>query len=607
MSSRKFNYILYQKRRLRAKQEKLLPPHYTAILFKCMLVCVSGSFTVGYQSIVMNSASIAYDKWLDNWYWNHKDKQHDRDSFWLLKQFIQSSLYSLFAIGAIFGAYMMAGHAHDCGIKRAFRFSLVPATIGYSFLCITGLLQVLTFLLIGRFFIGIHCGYLSVLIPCYILELTYHDNRSHTFAACLIAYCLGALISALLGHQDVLGRIDNLDIYMSLSVITYAGQWLFMRHYGLIGIRDYYIQGQDRDDGEALVKEICSKADKQKEILLDCDKERNYIWTSRIYTGETNSPKEVLLSKGFRKQVIVACCLQIMLQICTNNIFMATCSKLLTNRGYSLDMISRTSIVSGCGMFTMSVWSYKLIQKCGRRTLLLAGLVGMVFAQIYLNLILAFVQNDPPYIPDLDKLSDELIIEKMLGSNIDPEKYQLRRVDDLTREYCYEIGLFFLGMAYTIGPLIICPLYTAELFTQEVRYNGLSLTVAIGWSFSLLTTIYVPLADYHMELYIFVPSIMSTIACLILVHRYFIETKDKSFVAISDLYRDIKQESYELREIKPEPETGPELELEPESEPDSEPEAEPDKEKLVILFDDTEIVYDKLKDERRYLSPFLFR
>lgn len=527
-------------------QDQIQPTNYPPLLLKCLIACMFGTFSIGYQSNVMHVSWKVHDRWLDEWYWQYIDKEHTPATLWLLKQYLQCSFYSTFVIGGIIGSYLAASYANKEGVKQAIHSSAIPATFAYTFICVTGLLEYISFLYIGRLFIGVHCGFLSVLIYCYLLELTRRQIRGQCFALCQVGYATGVMLAASLGHQDLLGRLDNLDIYMSFSVLTYAGQWLMMSHICPIAPRDFYIKQDKLAETRDILGKLCYKQQEIEETIRECLQERKYIWESRYQIGPANRPIEIILSRGLRKQTRIAICVQLVYQMSTINLLMASSSRVLENRKFTFEMANRTAIVAGIGLVVASVWSWNLIQKYGRRTLLLAGLMGIIVTQIYLTLVLLYVHDKPTIKPvpegrpHHNKITGELTLDEP------DEKF---KIDMSPRETCYQIGLFLFSMAYAIGPLVITPLYTAELFTQESRFASVSLSVTIGWLFSFFEAAIIPIADYYMGSFIFIPFILGIAACSTYVHRDVLETKDMDLIAISELYREVKYQAYELQVV----------------------------------------------------------
>jgi len=304
-------------------------------------------------------------------------------------------------------------------------------------------------LLMGRLITGFGVGMMSILVPLYLMEIAPVEKRGFIVSSNQIAMAIGSLLA-----------------YFSNYLFADSQNWRLMFGLGIIAAIVQFIALQFID--ETLSKSLSEKTPSWKDIFVPANR-------SRLRAGLT---------------------LAIFQQITGISIPIYFAPKIFQALGQSspAGATLATFAISTFNLLFIAL-SFWLVDKVGRRPLLLWGMSGMVISL----LTLAFAMS-----------TDSPLAIVLAGS-----------------------GLLALTASYAIGIGPITPLFIAEIFPPSIRGQTMAFTGFIGWIFNYLVALtFLPLSALITSEGIFSVYALFGLLAIVLIAKKFPETKGKTLLEI---------------------------------------------------------------------------
>lgn len=316
---------------------------------KYILVCTSaatlGGFLFGYDTAVVNG-SIEY-------------LVRDFDLSAGLEGWAASSAL----IGCIFGA-MLAGIIGDrFGRKKALLLCAVLFTVSAVGSAIP---RTLTFFVWARFIGGLGVGGASMLSPMYIAEIAPEKIRGRLVSIYQLAIASGILIAFLINMliQRMGDTAWNTD---------FGWRWMFGSEvipaviFGLVLLivpesPRWLMKMGRRSEAMAILARITGQTHAEFEVAQ----------IQESLSHEEGKFSE-LFTSGYRMALIVGVCLAIFQQLCGIQVVMYYSTKIMKSVGSSMDAAFTATVVMGVVMVLFTFVAIWLVDKVGRRVLLITG------------------------------------------------------------------------------------------------------------------------------------------------------------------------------------------------------------------------------------------
>lgn len=359
-----------------------------------------------------------------------------REAFFLSSS-AQEVVVSAVLIGAVIGA-SVSGTLAD---KYGRRIMIIIASIIFGAGAIfTALTPDVYYLIAGRIVVGIAIGMASFIAPLYIAEVAPSNIRGALVSLNQLAITVGIVVSYLVdyalapsgGWRWMLGLavIPSVILGVGMYFMPYSPRWLMSKGFAdraravLEKIRGTKIVGQE-------IKEI-------KESL---SAERESKWSD-------------LLDPAIRRALIIGVGLAIFQQLTGINTVIYYAPTILLFAGLQSAAISILA-TAGIGVINviLTVVAILLIDRVGRRPLLLGGLVGMIISLLILGMAFA-----------LPGLSGSLGLLAVISLMI-------------------YVGSFAIGL----GPVFW--LMISEIYPLKIRGRAMSTATVVNWAMNLLVAI----------------------------------------------------------------------------------------------------------------------
>ena len=316
------------------------------ILLKCTFAAALGGLLFGYDTVIINGAMI------------------DLVKYFQLSPSLQGWTVSSALFGCILGTILIGNPGDKYGAKRLLQI-LAVMFLASSIGC--GVASNISVFIIFRFVGGLAIGGSSVLCTVYISEISPPKHRGVLAATFQLAIVLGILLSLItnymllnIGEQNwrwmlYSGAIPAVAFFLMLLVIKRSPRWLVKK--GRI------------DEAKKIIEELSSHEIDAEQTISEIQKS--------IHT-EITGKKINLFKRPYRKIIYIGIFVGIFNQLTGIGVVFYYSSQIFSIAGFSADNSMVQSVILGATNLIFTLLAMSVIDKVGRKKLLLFGQMGMV-------------------------------------------------------------------------------------------------------------------------------------------------------------------------------------------------------------------------------------
>ena len=428
-----------------------------------------GSFMFGYDTGVISGALLFIKRDLG------------------LSDFQQGSVVSVLLIGAIIGAITEGRIADRIGRRAALGLIGVTFAVG---LAVAALAHSYGVLLVGRVIIGFGVGGVSALIPTYLSEISPAQIRGRVLSLNQLLITIGLLVSYIVdlvfsGSEDWramfwVGVIPSAALVFVSLRVPESFSWQF--HHGKV-----------KEAKSAMTSLGGAEAAQQAIDNMKREDEAQQRAKTEQETGRRGL--RVLSAPRLRAAVVVAVTLAVLQQFVGINTIMYYAPTIMENVGLSASNAILYSVFIGVINLATTIVSFRLVDRVGRRPLLLGSLGGMLVTLVLLGL--SFVADWPAQISLLFIL------------------------------------LYIISFAIGMGPVFW--VLVAEIFPPGDRAQGTSLASTFNWSANFAVSLaFLPLIAAIGQGETFWLFAVVCVFAVWFVGRYVPETRQREFLEVDE-------------------------------------------------------------------------
>ncbi|HVY73574.1 MAG TPA: sugar porter family MFS transporter [Puia sp.] len=430
-----------------------------AFLLRCTLIAALGGFLFGFETAVISGADKSIQK------------------LWSLDSFWQGFTVASSLIGTVIGAAIAGIPAQRWGRKKALTIIALMYLI-----CAIGCALTSTWILFVSFRMigGIAVGASSVIGPMYISEIAPAKLRGRLAASFQLNIVAGIFIAYLTNFLFVHLGDDAWRWMLGIMVIP-AGLFAIL----LRGIPESprWLVLNNRDDEAVLIFNKTGEADAIHLIREEHELSKRGI-TESLFNGKYGKP------------IFYAILLAMFNQLSGINAIIYYAPRIFEMAGFDKAQAYLQPVYIGAANLLFTLLAMTVIDKVGRKTLLLIGAAGMI---VFLALT-ANVFNHPGE-------ANKMVLFYLLG--------------------------FIAFFAFSQGAVIW--VFISEIFPNSVRSKGASLgsfthwimAAIISWTFPVIVE-----GSARGGFYSFIFYSIMTLVSLIFIWRVMPETKGRSLEAI---------------------------------------------------------------------------
>ncbi|XP_017225690.1 sugar transport protein MST4 [Daucus carota subsp. sativus] len=419
----------------------------TPIVVISCIMAATGGLMFGYY-VGVSGGVTSMDDFLKTFFpVIYRKKQADYDSNYYCKydnqglQLFNSSLYLAGLTATFFASYTTR--------RLGRRFTMLIAGIFFIIgVVLNAAAQDLAMLIAGRILLGCGVGFANQAVPLFLSEIAPTRIRGGLNILFQLNVTIGILFANLVNYFTV--KIDGWGWRLSLGLAGIPAVLLTIGALLVVDTPNSLIERGKLDEGKEVLRKIRGTDKIEPEFL-------ELVEASRV-AKEVKHPFRNLLMRRNRPQLVIAIALQIFQQCTGINAIMFYAPVLFITLGFGNDASLYSAVITGAVNVLSTVVSIYVVDKLGRRILLLEAGVQMFFAQIIIAIILGIKVTDHSE-PDNLGSAYAVVVVVMICT-------------------------FVSAFAWSWGPLGW--LIPSETFPLETRSAGQSVTVCVNFLFTFV-------------------------------------------------------------------------------------------------------------------------
>ena len=444
--------------------EEKVKERCTAFLIFVIFVAAFGGFLYGYHTGIISGALI-----------------YLTTSFHL-SILQQGMVVSILLLGALFGALLAGPLADKIGRKRTIAVTSSLFVIGAAVIALSESYEMV---LLGRCVTGLGVGVISLSAPLYLAEISPPHYRGRFVAAYQLAIALGILFSFAMNYafslsahwrwMFAIGIFPALFQMLALFFLPETPAWLFKR-----GLHDHAIL-------------TLGRLRKDKEWMHQIDAMRSSA------SPQKKGAWKYLFSPKLRAVLILGCFLSAFQQITGINTVIFYAPKIFQTTGLTSTSGAILATI-GIGIINVitTIFATWILDKVGRRRLLLIGVLGMAISLGFLATAFFF---------------HSAMIEKIA---------------------IISLMAYVASFAIGLGP--VSWVVISEIFPMKVRGKAMTVAAFVNWMFNYLVSLtFLDLIERIGSQGTFLLYALISVGAFLFIHRYLPETKGKSLEEIETL------------------------------------------------------------------------
>lgn len=382
-------------------------------------------------------------------------------------------------LGCLIGALFTGSMSEKFGRKKIMIFTAVSFIVSALGCASSNSLVMLTFF---RVLTGITVGAISVVGPMYISEVAPAKKRGTLVSFNQLAITIGILLAYFLdyllidlGDQSwryMLGIPAVFSILFLILLFTSfpeSPRWLLKR-----GKKELSLTIFEKIGG-GIPEELSEKRVSDRE-------ETTSISIKELFMGKTG------------KIVFIGTLIAVFQQITGINAVLIFAPDILKSAGVGGETALQQSMLVGLVNFLMTIVAIRLVDKKGRKTLLLSGAIGMTIALSYLT-------------------------------------YEFTQPDRNTTLVLIALLLYIAFFAASFAPVMW--VIISEIYPANIKGLAMSFSTAVSWMFTFITVYTAPLIRSNWGDYVlFAIYAFFSVLAFLFVKKYIPETKGKTLEQI---------------------------------------------------------------------------
>ncbi|XP_043476946.1 solute carrier family 2, facilitated glucose transporter member 1-like isoform X3 [Leptopilina heterotoma] len=463
------------------------------LMFAIAAAALGSSFQHGYNTGVMSNSAEVLKKWITE---QSGDKSGSQDS----TTFIFAIIVSIFCLGGMIGGCSVGYIADRFGRKGGLLLNNILVFLTVLFEGLAKPTSSYYMFIIGRFLIGINAGLNAGLAPMYLSEISPSHLRGAVGTVYQLIITISILVAQVLGLESLLGTESQWPTLFCLTAVPAAFQLITLPFcpespkYLLLN------RGRDMDSQKALswLRGTIDVHDEMEEMRSEYES---------IKLVPAVSLKELIMNPSLRIPMIIAIMVMIAQQMSGINAIVFFSTKIFTMASLDTHASQMATLGVGAVNVFMTIVSLFLVERAGRKTLLLVGFSGMTVVTFLLAI----------FLPEAQKKSEFATYGAIL------------------------MVILFIVL-FATGPGSIPWFLVAELFNQSARPVATSVAIGVNWTANFFVSFGFEPIEQAIGSYVFYIFAVLQGIFTFYIYKQVPETKNKSIEEISSLFR---QRSYQ--------------------------------------------------------------
>nr|XP_021141523.1 solute carrier family 2, facilitated glucose transporter member 9 [Columba livia] len=413
---------------------------------------------------------------------------------------------SIFAIGGLVGAIIVTPIVKFFGRKCTLLLNNVFAVTAALLMSLSLLAGSFEMLILGRVIMGVDAGISLSALPMYLSEISPKEIRGSLGQVTAIFICVGVFTGQVLGLPEIFGQESRWP-YLFGAIIVPSLIQVVILPFLPESPRYLLLEKHNKSKAEKAFQTFLGKDDVSREVeevLAESRVQRNTKLVSIL---------QLLRTRAVRWQVITVVVTMGCYQLCGLNAIWYYTNNIFSEAGINHETIPYVTLSTGAVETLAAVFSGLVIERLGRRPLLIGGFGLMVvfFAVLTVSLTL---QKTVQWLPYLSIFCILAIIA-----------------------------------SFCIGPGGIPFVLTGEFFQQSQRPAAFMIAGTVNWLSNFAVGLLFPFIQGGLQTYCFL--VFAAICFAGATYLFFVlpETKNKTFNEISQAFAKRNKVSLDMQEM----------------------------------------------------------
>merc|ERR1712241_401629 len=401
---------------------------------------------------------------------------------------------SIFCIGGMMGGSVVGLVSSRLGRKGGLLLNNILVVISAILMGAAKAAGSYHMLILGRLIIGINAGLNAGLAPMYLAEISPTSLRGALGTVYQLIITMSILLSQVLGMGSLLGTPDGWPWLLAITAVPAIFQIATLPF--CPESPKYLLLDKDDEHG---AEEALQWLRGTIEVHDEMDEMKQEQESMKLVPKVTL--KEMLVNSSLRKPLIIAMMMMLAQQLSGINCAIFYSTNIFKEAGLNPTQSQSATLGMGAMNVAMTFVSLALIEKAGRKVLMLSGLSVMVVCTTMLLICLALADD----VPALSYVSIVMVITFVIG--------------------------------FATGPGSIPWFFVTELFTQSARGMATSIAVVTNWTANFLVGLGFEPLKLVMGPYVFIIFIVLQILFIVYIWFKVPETKNKPIEEIVAQFR----------------------------------------------------------------------
>ncbi|CAH1992108.1 unnamed protein product [Acanthoscelides obtectus] len=486
---------IYSSETLSKTPRKEVPGGFNGKLaFAIAASALGSSFQHGYNTGVLNNPQKIIETWISHTMANRTREYPDQQTV----TFVFSVMTSIFCIGGMIGGAITGVVADRFGRKGGLLLNNIFVILAVICEAVSKTVGSYELIILGRFLIGVNSGMNAGLAPMYLAEISPINLRGAVGTVYQLVITVSILVAQILGLGSILGTAELWPTLLAITIVPSIFQLVTLPF--CPESPKYLLSKNNENEAQNALSWLRGTNIVHEEMDL----------MKAEYDAVKMLPKvtmrEIITNSMLRIPLIISLMVMCAQQLSGINAVMFFSSQIFMMAGLDNAGSTYATLAMGTINVIMTVVSLFLVEKAGRKTLLLVGFGGMVVDTALLTIGMMFAAQS--------KVASILCI----------------------------IFVLVYVIMFATGPGSIPWFLVSELFNQSARPIATSLAVSINWTANFLVGLaFLPLAEL-MGPWVFIIFVILQALFLLFIYKKVPETKNKTLEEISAMFR---QQSYQ--------------------------------------------------------------
>ncbi|XP_010256218.1 PREDICTED: sugar transport protein 8-like [Nelumbo nucifera] len=416
----------------------------TLYVIICYFIAACGGLMFGYD-IGISGGVTSMDDFLEKFFptvYRRKLQAHEDNYCKYDNQYLQLFTSSLY-LAALLSSFVASKVCSILGRRPAMMLGSIFFLIGAI---LNAAAENLLMLILGRILLGIGVGFCNEAVPLYLSEVAPVKVRGAVNIMFQLFVTIGIFIANLVNYFT--SKMHPSGWRVSLGIAGVPASVLLLGSFFITETPTSLIQRQQLEKGKATLEKVRG--------VVDVDAEFDQIVIAAEKARQVKHPFRKLMSRSNRPPLVIGILLQVFQQLTGINAIMFYAPVLFQSVGFKNDASLFSSVITGLVNVLSTIVSIVLVDRCGRKVLLLEACVQMLIAQS--------------------------IIGGLLEAHLKTYADTLGRGESFV--VVFLVCFYVMGFAWSWGPLGW--LIPSETFPVETRTAGFAFAVSSNMLFTFV-------------------------------------------------------------------------------------------------------------------------